>query len=128
MPMLDMPLSQLKTYAGLNPCPPDIDAFWDKQIEKMEALGTDFELEPASFQVPGAQCYHLYFTGMGGARIHAKLARPEKIDKPARGMVGHGVYRKISAAKVILQARGKADRNGVAVVGIGTVTAVGGDL
>ena len=91
MPMLDMPLSQLKTYTGINPCPPDIDAFWDKQIEKMEALGTDFELVPARFQVPGAQCYHLYFTGMGGARIHAKLARPAKIDKPAPAVcIYHG--------------------------------------
>ena len=91
MPMLDMPLSQLKTYTGINPCPPDIDAFWDKQIEKMEALGTNFELVPARFQVPGAQCYHLYFTGMGGARIHAKLARPAKIDTPAPAVcIYHG--------------------------------------
>ena len=91
MPMLDMPLSQLKTYTGINPCPPDIDAFWDKQIEKMEALGTDFELVPARFQAPGAQCYHLYFTGMGGARIHAKLARPAKIDQPAPAVcIYHG--------------------------------------
>ena len=91
MPMLDMPLSQLKTYTGINPCPPNIDAFWDEQIQKMEALGTDFELVPARFQVPGAQCFHLYFTGMGGARIHAKLVRPVKIDAPMPAVcVYHG--------------------------------------
>jgi len=82
MPILDMPLHELKQYQGVNPCPQDIDAFWDASIAEMERLGNGFELVPARFQVPGVQCYDMYFTGMGGARIHAKLVRPEKIDKP----------------------------------------------
>jgi len=82
MPILDMPLRELKTYQGINPCPPDIDAFWDASIKEMEALGTGFELVKAKYQFPGVVCYHLYFTGMGGARIHAKFVRPEKIEKP----------------------------------------------
>lgn len=91
MPMLDMPLSGLKAYMGTNPCPQDIDSFWDDQIKQMESLGTACELIPADFQTPGAQCFHLYFTGMGGARIHAKLARPAKIDRPAPAVcIFHG--------------------------------------
>ncbi|MBE5799698.1 MAG: acetylxylan esterase [Clostridiales bacterium] len=91
MPMLDMPLSQLKTYMGINPCPPDIDAFWDRQVQAMEALGTDCELIEADFQVPGAKCYHLYFTGMGGARVHAKLAMPADIAAPVPAIcIYHG--------------------------------------
>ena len=91
MPMLDMPLSQLKTYMGVNPRPQDLDSFWDGQIQKMESLGTACELVPAEYQFPGAQCFHLYFTGMGGARIHAKLARPAKIDKPVPAVcIFHG--------------------------------------
>ena len=82
MPILDMPLHELKVYQGINPCPQDIDAFWDKSIAEMEALGTDFELTPAKYQFPGVECYDLYFTGMGGARIHAKFVRPAKIEKP----------------------------------------------
>lgn len=82
MPILDMPLSKLRVYEGRNPRPADIDAFWDASIAEMEALGTGFELVKAEFQAPGAECYHLYFTGMGGARIHAKLARPAAADKP----------------------------------------------
>lgn len=77
MPILDMPLHELKTYAGINPCPADIDAFWDKKIAEMEALGTAFELVPAAFQTPGAECFHMYYTGMHGARIHAKFVRPK---------------------------------------------------
>ncbi|MBR4040268.1 MAG: acetylxylan esterase [Clostridia bacterium] len=91
MPMLDMPLSQLKTCTGVNPCPQDIDAFWDDRIRQMESLGTDFELIPSSFQSPGAECFHLYFTGMGGARIHAKLARPANAGAPAPAVcIFHG--------------------------------------
>ena len=81
MPMLDMPLHELKTYQGRNPRPADIDAFWDASIAEMEALGTSCELVKAVFQVPNIACYDLYFTGVGGARIHAKLCIP-KADKP----------------------------------------------
>ena len=82
MPILDMPLHELKTFEGRNPRPADIDAFWDKKIAEMEALGTDVELVPAAFQAPGVECYHMYYTGMHGARIHAKLVRPQHADKP----------------------------------------------
>ena len=40
MPVLDMPLHELKTYQGRNPRPADIDAFWDASVAEMEALGT----------------------------------------------------------------------------------------
>ena len=76
MPLIDMPLAQLRTFQGLNPCPKDIDEYWDRAIAEMEALGTDCTLVPASFQAPGAKCYDLYFTGVGGARVHAKLVKP----------------------------------------------------
>jgi len=91
MPILDMPLQELYTYTGRNPRPADMDAFWDASIAEMEQLGTDFELVPADFQVPGAKCYHLYFTGVGGARIHAKFLRPERITQPVPGVCAfHG--------------------------------------
>jgi cephalosporin-C deacetylase len=77
MPLIDMPLEQLKTYKGVNPCPHDIDRFWDKSVAEMRALDPKVELKPAEFQVPFAECFHLYFTGVGGARVHAKYLRPK---------------------------------------------------
>lgn len=82
MPLIDMSLDKLLVYQGRNECPADIDAFWDEGVREMEALGTECELIPTKFQVPGAKCYDLYFTGVGGARIHAVFVRPEKIDTP----------------------------------------------
>jgi len=80
MPIVDMPLAQLKTYMGVNECPTDLDAFWDRSIAEMEALGTGCELIPSKFQVPGSECFDLWFTGMGGARIHAHFARPKNAE------------------------------------------------
>ncbi|MCB0129327.1 MAG: acetylxylan esterase [Caldilineaceae bacterium] len=78
MPLLfDMPMEQLREYQGVNPRPADFDAFWDQGLAEVSALDPQIELVPADFQTPIADCYHLYFTGTGGARVHAKLLRPK---------------------------------------------------
>ena len=76
MPVVDMPLEKLYQFAGLNERPDDMEAYWDRAIAEMESLGTGCELIPAAFQVDGAECFDLYFTGVGGARIHCRYARP----------------------------------------------------
>lgn len=83
MPLtFDYPLERLQTYIGINPRPADFDTYWDQALAEMHALGTQAELIPAEFQAPNAECYHLYFTGVGGARVHAKLLRPRNAAKP----------------------------------------------
>jgi len=82
-----MPLSELKEYQGLNPKPVDFDEFWDRSIAEMHALDPQLELIPADFKVPNAECFDLYFTGMGGARIHAKYLRPANSPGPHPGIV-----------------------------------------
>ncbi len=83
MPLLfDMPFEQLPEYKGTNPRPDDFDGFWERSLAETHALGTDAELVPADFQTPFAECFHLYFTGVGGARVHAKLLRPVNRTKP----------------------------------------------
>ncbi|OQA46672.1 MAG: Cephalosporin-C deacetylase [Chloroflexi bacterium ADurb.Bin325] len=78
MPLtFDFPLDKLQTYQGINPRPADFDAYWDAALAEMHALDPQVELTPAEFQAPGAECFHLYFTGVGGARVHAKLLRPK---------------------------------------------------
>ncbi len=83
MPLtFDFPFEQLKTYQGINPRPADFDAFWDRGLAEMRAADPQVELTPAEFQAPGAECFHLYFTGVGGARVHAKLLRPKAAAAP----------------------------------------------
>lgn len=78
MPLIDMPLSQLKTYKGRSPKPKDFDRFWDRQLAGMWALDPRVDLKPADFQTSFAECFDLYFDGVADSRIHAKLLRPRK--------------------------------------------------
>ncbi len=88
----DLPLSELHTYAGTNPRPPDFDDFWARGLEEMRGLDPDIELRPAEFQVPYARCLDLYYTGVGGARIHAKLLRPAKPVGPGPALLRFHPY------------------------------------
>lgn len=87
MPMIDFPVEKLRQYRGVNECPVDLDAFWDEGIAEMEALGTACELIPVDYKLPGAECFDLYFTGVGGARIHAIFVRPREIKGRIPGLV-----------------------------------------
>ena len=79
MPLLfDMPFEKLKDYQGINPRPADFDVFWDKALAEMHAVDPQIKIIPdEEFQTPFATCSHLWFTGVGGARIHAKLLQPK---------------------------------------------------
>ncbi len=76
MPLVDMALDNLRNYRGINPRPADFDAYWDDSLAEMRAIDPQIELIPADFSAPGVACFHLYFTGVHGARIHARYLRP----------------------------------------------------
>ena len=84
MPLaFDMPYADLIGYTGTNPRPDDLDEFWDKALAELAATDPRVELVPAAFEVPFARCEHLYFTGTGGERVHAKVVRPLLDGEPA---------------------------------------------
>ncbi len=80
--MFDMPLEQLKTYQGRNPRPEDFDEFWDKALDEMRAVDPEVELVRSDFQTDFAECLDMFFTGVGGARIHSKVIRPVEQSEP----------------------------------------------
>lgn len=83
MPLIfDLPFEQLESYQGRNPRPQDFDDFWETGLEDMRTTDPSVELVPAEFKVSNAECFHLYFTGVGGARVHAKLLHPKKAPHP----------------------------------------------
>lgn len=82
MPIIDMPLDELKEYNGRNPRPDDFDAYWERAITEMEAVDPSVRLVQSDFSVPYAECYDLYFTGVRGAVIHAKYVKPTHISGP----------------------------------------------
>lgn len=78
MPIIDMPLEKLEKYTGTNPKPVDFDEYWEKNLCEADAVETNVRIVPAEFKNPVADCYHLYFTGTGGATVYAKLLVPKK--------------------------------------------------
>lgn len=88
----EMSIEELNTYMGRSPKPDDFDSYWERALGELEAQGLDYELVPAAFQTEQAECFHLYFTGVGGARIHCKMARPrQQADRKGPGFaIFHG--------------------------------------
>jgi cephalosporin-C deacetylase len=82
MPLIDKPLGELHHYQGINPRPEDFDAYWDEALAEMDAVDPDVELRLAPFQTPFAECFDLFFTGVGGSRVHAKYLRPAGPGQP----------------------------------------------
>jgi cephalosporin-C deacetylase len=78
MPLIDLPLDELERYQGRNPRPEDFDAYWQRALDELDLVDPKVELVPADFQTPFAECFHLYFTGVRGARLHAKYLRPRQ--------------------------------------------------
>lgn len=77
MAVFEKPLAELRTYAGANPRPADFDAYWDASVEEMRALDPRVELTPSpALDSRSAECFDLWYTGVGGSRIHAKYVRP----------------------------------------------------
>ena len=82
MPVFELPLSQLRSYSGRNPRPADFDAFWDAALAEMKSVDPQVKLVPAKSSSRAAECFDLWFTGVGGSRIHAKYLRPKSASKP----------------------------------------------
>ena len=76
MPAIDMPLDKLKQYQGINPKPTDFDQYWDRALAELDEQDLSYTLEKSEYISDGVECYHLYFTGVGGAKIHCKFLKP----------------------------------------------------
>lgn len=81
MPMLDMPIEELRQYKGINPRPDDFDTYWDNALKEMKSVDPKVTLVPSQFQTPFAECFDMYFTGVREARIHVKYLHPRNTDK-----------------------------------------------
>jgi cephalosporin-C deacetylase len=78
MPLVDKPLPELHEYRGRNPRPEDFDAYWTAALRELDATDPRAELRPNPvLNTSQVECFDLWFTGVGGARIYAKYLRPK---------------------------------------------------
>jgi cephalosporin-C deacetylase len=78
MPLIDQPLPELLEYRGRNPRPADFDAYWEAALRELDATDPQPELRPSAVaRAEHVECFDLWFTGVGGARVYAKYLRPK---------------------------------------------------
>lgn len=77
----DMPLDQLRAYRGNTPLPSDHQAFWDLSLEEARRHDPQARLVPGGPASTKVECFDVFFKGLDGSEIHAKVLRP-------RGAVG----------------------------------------
>lgn len=87
---LNQEIEKLYNYKGSNPKPEDFDEFWDTAVEEVKKIDPEVELKPAKQKFKGCEAFDMYFTGMGGARIHAKYMRPENVKNAPVIYMFHG--------------------------------------
>ncbi|PTX95812.1 acetylxylan esterase [Opitutus sp. ER46] len=76
--LIDKPLPELRRYRGRNPRPADFTRYWREALRELDATPVQPELVPnREIDVPGVECFDLWFTGVGGARVYAKYLRPK---------------------------------------------------
>lgn len=76
MPMIDMPVDELKEYTGRGIKPKDFNEYWDRAIEEMNNTDPKLEIIKNEINIPNIECYDMYFSGVKNGRIHAKLLKP----------------------------------------------------
>lgn len=95
MPIVDMPLEQLRNYRGISPKPADFDVYWSDAMAEMHTVDAKTELIPAGFKTPFADCFEYYFTGVGDARIHGRMVRPKESENTPLALHFHGLGQQV---------------------------------
>lgn len=92
MAVFEKSLSELLVYTGTNPRPTDHDTYWRTALGDLDAVQPRVELEHSpEIEGGSVECFDLWFTGTGGARLHAKYARPKiRAAKNAAVLLFHG--------------------------------------
>ncbi len=91
MPLVDKPVEELRNYQGINPCPKDFDAYWEESLAELAAIDPQPVLTPSTaIASKNAECFDLWFTSIGGARIYAKYVRPKNAKSCPAALMFHG--------------------------------------
>jgi cephalosporin-C deacetylase len=71
MPLIDLPLEQLKTYRPTPPRPPDLDQYWGDTLAEAAQAPLNPSIEALDYPVSGLRVARAYYDGWRGARICA---------------------------------------------------------
>ena len=72
---------ELLSYKGMAKMPADFDDYWKRALEEMERTDPRVEIKRVEINFNGQECFEIYFTGVGGARVYARYMRPVNAEK-----------------------------------------------
>jgi cephalosporin-C deacetylase len=71
VPLIDLPLEQLRTYRPTSPAPTNLDDFWRETLAEAQRAPLNESLEKLEYPVPELDVYRASYDGWRGARISA---------------------------------------------------------
>lgn len=90
MPILDMPLGELKKYKGTNPKPKDFDVFWDRKIKEAKDCDLEFRFSEADFKPRNVLVKDVLFKAADGSQLYARYFRQQTEEKVPVIIMFHG--------------------------------------
>ena len=110
MPVLDLPLSELKNYSGRNPRPADFDAYWDAGWQIHVHVNGDLGLETVLDIIEDAMARRPRIDHRT-VIVHFATSTEEQVERIARlGQMGETVKVRDGFARNFLLPQGKALR------------------
>lgn len=73
MPLIDLPLEELRAYNPAPNAPADLAQFWSETLAEAATVPLNATLEPVDYPVDGLDVHRVYYDGWRGARICAWL-------------------------------------------------------
>ncbi len=92
MPLIDLPLTELRTFTGDLVEPDDLDAFWAGTIAEAREHDLEVTCEPYATPWTGFDTYDVTFPGFGGHPVKAWLTVPTGATGPLPTVVQYHGY------------------------------------
>jgi len=80
MPLFDLPLADLESYAPDVAEPDDFDSFWQRTLTEARSHDLALRVEPATSHLRNVEVFDVTFAGFGGHPIKAWYARPAAVE------------------------------------------------
>lgn len=92
MPLFDLPLADLQTYAPDVDEPEDFDEFWQRTLAEARGFDLGLRVEPVESRLRHVEVFDVTFAGFGGHPIKAWYARPAGVTSDLPVVVGYQGY------------------------------------
>ena len=92
MPLIDLPLSELRAYRPEVAEPDDFDAFWVRSIAAAREFDLDVRSAPVANKLALVDSYDVTFAGYGGSPVRAWLHVPAGTSTPLPAVVQYHGY------------------------------------